>query len=513
MTTFSTYMAAALLGVTFGWIPSEETTPSEAASAERGYDYLVKVSAEDLEALRDGRAEEIVSELPADLGRVERIRVYVGEGDAPKRLTPRHESSPQRIAKSGSNPERYEAAKPVVPEWKEAARFFKEQGSNEQGAESDTAQSHTAFQNPNALQEGFAAGAGPLGKTGSWIDGQAQNLAEGTRRFFDESGENLRNGTRSVLDKTGETLEKIVDPYGGRPNQIDANGYPLPSRVTPPESTDLQSSAPQPAGYQDGGAAPTYADPYARSVGPTAAQANPAPTYENRSYDPRYGAAAAGPRGGSVDTNGVVESFTGGGGSVDYNANSRPMTPVQRNTPRTVADPQGEAGGRGAASGPLFDTSNDAWDAFENARPTTLRKTSDEESGFPALRPGQSNDSPAWAGAGGGNDGFAPVGGGFASNNNSQGPPANPTNAAGPPSTDWGGVPSLNQANALAGQGADQSEQANSGASSDFADRLLLIFFGGGFCFMLITHIELRNKYRSLLRGGPGGTYSHSIAA
>ncbi len=78
MTTYAAIALATLWSVTFGYEPS--------ADADVGYDYIVQIEPEMLEAMERGEAPAIEANLPPEVTPVRRVRIVVGKAELPKKL-------------------------------------------------------------------------------------------------------------------------------------------------------------------------------------------------------------------------------------------------------------------------------------------------------------------------------------------------------------------------------------------------------------------------------------------
>lgn len=470
MTTFATCLTASLLSVTFGWVPSE---PARKGAEPDGYDYLVQVSPVDLDALRAGDAPSLVSELPTDVGPIRRVRIYVGEGEAPRRLVAADQTSPKSLA--AVDAERRVVAKPVVPDWPDAARLV---GDSTPDDASPTAERRTVYQNPadpldlRRLSDGFREGA--------------RALAEGTEKIVEDSGAGLERGARGLLDGASRLLEGELpggaNPYGNRPPQY-APAPVAPRELTQPaqfEQRDgvaefsppatAQAPAFRPEDYRGAAAAP---DPYAPAAPPLGGA--PLGGSSSREYEDR----------GAAPSGGLAEPFAAGQQDL---RRSRPTVPVPRGTARPAA----------------ADTTESPWDAFDRAgdngsqRDPYDRSAPPADSGFPVLRQPQTDAATARA-----NERDFAREGDFS-------PPATRTAATSGPDTGWRDR-SLGAEAPTANDFGDAPSAARSrGEGSRYVEfeKLLLVVFGAATCFTWIAYIDVRNKYRSVLRTTPGGAYS-----
>jgi hypothetical protein len=507
VTTISTYLAASLVAVTFGWVPAERANQSQPAE---GYDYLVKLSPEDLEALRDGRTVDLVSELPTNLGPIERVRILVGEGDAPQQLRERDRLSPQRIIAGETEAKRYKVAKPVTPEWGDAALL----NTDETNAD-DTAQRRTSYQNPTSLQQGFEQATRPLNEVGQVIDTQAKNLADGTAQFFQQGGDQIRRGAQDLANSASKTLDTLVPsgtaaPYASRPS------YEEPSLVTP-SATSTAASAPQQAQFTT----PSYSNQnYPQQNAPQ--QSYPANNQNNQSpsqfSSPPLANGYDQPTANNPSNSRLVESYASE--TDPYAATTRrAVTPVPRGD-------NGVASDFGTNQPAASSTQQNPWSPFNGSPNTTVASqgnpTQVAQTGGPSFAElpstannGLSNNQPSgslWS------DNYSPTpsgqtGGGFASDR----PGINPTPVSntvnnggtlgGSTTTGWEGRDFANSPTTPTTNSPTVTQRAD---SSVVIDRLLMLILGGATCFTWIAYMDVRNKYLSVLRAAPGSGYSNA---
>lgn len=473
MTTISTYLAASLVAVTFGWVPAERAGESQ---SPEGYDYLVQLSPEDLEALRAGRAVDLVSELPTDIGPIERVRVLVGDGDVPQLLRERDRLSPRRLSAASSTAQAHTVAKPVVPEWQDAARLV----ADDQAA-GETAERRTAFQNPTSLQQGFEQATKPLAEAGKWVESQSKNLADGTAQFL----ESLAPGGAG-------------DPYSSRPQQSTQSTVPPPQASTSPQQAQFQQSYP-PSTYPPSTYPPAT---YPPSTYPQ--QGNPPSTYPSNTPAVRNTVDLPPP------PNDLVERFAGEADR--FGATSQQaLSPVPRTDDRQVT-------GFGSSPPPATSTQPNAWDAFSSppagsfaAQTTPTQGGAPRSDAFPTLRSAENgglaaaptSETLSWDTRFGSAPPATATGGGFASERAG----ANPAPAGADtrtPSTGWAGDQTASPTS-----GSAANPPAPTAASErSLLEGVIMVALGAGMCFTWIAYIDVRNKYLSVLRAAPGSGYS-----
>lgn len=499
VTTPVTCLAATLVAVTFGWTPVSDSTDGSVAKEsnveQAGYEYQVRLTPADLDALREGRSDSLSSALPKDLGNVERVRITVGEGPAPRLLT----SIDQDATKQRElEPVRRTVAKPVIPDWPDAAEL--------------AGKRRTAYQNP--LQEGFENGVRPLGEAAEWTRNQTGAAAQRLRNSVGQTGDTLRNSTKELLEGTGRALNDLIpgaerrtDQFG---RQLDQYGRPLypanDERATPPLPTGAQQNGPLPVGGQDrGGFVDDRTDPTTaydrRNSLPLREPSQPAsardgfenPLYGNdgRSYAEERGPAFDGATNGDRSSS-ILKSFAEDDGYRGYTnpQSSRPMVDV----PRRQAQPtQFVDRGRSAERD----------DFFANDR-------SARQSDF-GVAEQRSDDA-----------GFAPLPGdrSFRDSRDNLTEPSRREFVSRPVSADtaaqtWGGGLGGETTPDSTERTNDNSRQANNGPSNDssYFEKLLLVILGAVTCFTWIAYIDVRNKYRMALRGVPTAGFGHGVAA
>lgn len=532
LTTLSTSLVPTLIAVSFGWVPVEEAPASsdgaDAATAspateQDGYKYIVQLSPADLAALSSGKTPHLRSELPADIGPIKRVEVYVGVDEPPRRLSARDAASPRRMM-AGSTAQRRTVAKPVVPDWPDAAAA----SADAAAPATEGPEERTAYQNPDplnlrGLQRGVEDATRPLTDAGREV---SQWAGDQTRRL----GDNLRRGAENTLRGTGEALENLATgganrtapAYGNRPNPGYANNPqvapPQPSAGTaPPYNTTAQANGS--GQYNNGGqfgSAPQY-NGTSPSYGSGTAQATNDPlqrgAVDNRGFagdfaqNPNLRGPALPPdpnTGYRQDQSGIRGDGLATNFSDDdepFVAQNRRMEPVRRSYDPTLDSrrtaQQDWNSGFNTSSGESNDFANDGFASdpggFPDMQPANGSANSDwynnqtTRGQSPGADFANTTPPPAYGGA---------DTGGFASDNTR---PANATAWGDNPAATTGGV----QQAGYNGQAAPPGDR-----SGEFWSSALLVILGAATAFTWIAYLDVRNKYRSVLRNMPGSGYS-----
>lgn len=469
---------AGLLAVTFGWVPSEETADSPSASVD-GYDYLVKLSPEDLAALESGKSWSITSELPEDIGPISRVRVYAGRGEAPRRLTAADTRSPRQIA-AASAAKRHVVAKPASPPWDDAATIT-DDASDEVAT---TAERRTAYQNPPYFND---------------LPSDFRDAANNTRQAVEEGVDDFERGVERGLRGVGQTLDRL-NPFGNRPSYSGAN-----TGQATPQSTPGTNAYP-------GAGLPPYRTNADRND--TASQTVDPPQPVGRPYSPRVAQGQApGPPlrepsngGGTGDRSNTEDPLyrSFGSGTSDYYGSQpdRPITAIPRanNTGATQNETRRvDNTDPGSASDGWDDRLTEAerdeleqlrWEK-DQARRRRLAEL-DQQDEFPPL-----DTSPARE---------------VAYNGESESPSRTPTATSSADVDSWlkdRAGDSLATEDDFANN-KTPTEATTAGRSNDLQTFLMVASVIAA-CWVWATHMELRAKYRALLRSGPTN-YSSSAA-
>ena len=227
-------MAVAASGVTYDWQPVADQKDSSKAS---GFEYIVQVEPALVEAARRGEIQVIESNVPANLGRMHRVRIVLGGEKSATELV----SHPLK---------RHHVAKPVAEE-KSKRHTVRQQVSGGQ------AFSQNLNNASNQLEQGFREATQGL-QNGFQQAGQAAGSA---RQAFSQPfaaqpasdprksiGSELLKGANKLRQRTRQTIRNTGEAIDGSVKNI---GEGLRSVVT-----GGQSPAPAPAPAGSGGFVP-----------------------------------------------------------------------------------------------------------------------------------------------------------------------------------------------------------------------------------------------------------------
>ncbi len=507
LTTPVSMLAATLVAVTFGWTPAannaaEETdepgTVQQAGYEQAGYEYHVRLTPTDLEALRDGRTDSLSSALPEELGKIDRVRITVGEGPAPRELT----AVDRAAGKAGDiEPVRRLAAKPVIPDW-------------------PAAEKRTAYQNPGEFVDSLERGARNFGRE---LQDRTRDTTRGVQNALEQTNDNLRRGAENFVRGTGDFIDPLLPgdqssdgyrappAYGGRPNEYDRDRLANPPQPTlaeedrvfadqpdyntrgtdyPQQRNGYQDQAPESRsrGYADDPQSPVFREPSRQP------QRSVTDGFDNRPFA----------SGSSADRGPLLG---GANNRQDYGdplkrfADDEPSTTARRGM---TAVPRRDARPTQFTQADYDRQQRDEWfpnigDRNTVARPDNTQAAND--SGFGSA-------PPAWNPPRNNNQVVAGIGGGgttTASNNS--------------PVTNWAGLG--NGTNPQSGSldqppsNANNNGQTplNQSGDSSYFEKLLLVILGAVTCFTWVAYLDVRNKYRMALRGVPTAGYGHGVAA
>ncbi len=201
MGSIGTIFAALLVAVNYGWVPAsaDSSADSQKASAAEatGYEYLVQIGPEDLRALAEGRIASLSSATPAGMKSIDQVRIVFGKGELPRQLTAVDRTSPQRIAAQSQEARRHTVSKPIVSDWLPARNERDDQSEGgPSGGERHTVYQQPGYTNPGslgeAMQRGFQEGSRQLTDA---VRNAPQNLSN----FGNQAARDLAQGTQGVV--------------------------------------------------------------------------------------------------------------------------------------------------------------------------------------------------------------------------------------------------------------------------------------------------------------------------
>lgn len=413
---------------------------------------------------------------------------------------------------ASAEPSERRLIRPADSVWDDAASLAANRGL------SPTAKRRQVFQNPGTmdpqqLTRGFQEATQPLTDAGQ------------------QAAQYVEDSTRSVLEQTGQTLERLdttqgynqqpayngqQQAYGTRPNY---NNGVNNSGVNTAQQSQQRTQVPQSTLAEN----PRYAPPAARPE-----YQPPAPAYDPTRDPTRYpvnsrGPTLSQPNPGYPEQRGLAEPFTSDSDNLVRSSSPRRADPIPRQlTSSTSRDDR-------------FDAFGDDQRSYARETAGRERTTERDRSGYPLRddydRRTAAEDFPAMPArrsgstwddnfARGQSPGSTPVdpfpsrrvdtqrvdNTGFAAGG---GPNSGDTAVASWAGSGVGNGPGVsNGTNANGMSNADLNQAALINAANNSAwdmDRFLLVVLTAICCYVVIAHLDLRNRYRAALRGAPAG--------
>lgn len=474
MTTLSLLYVVLATGVTADWAPIDTHTDA--------VEYRLQVSASDLEAIAQGDTSELTSEVPSAAGPVRRVRIQFGR---------------EQLGASTRASQVYSVSKPVVPAaWESLPP-----------ADSDP-QSRTAFQNPgfqnteplpfDRLREGFQEATAPLTEAG-------QDLSRRTSEGFRDFGDNVRQATENTLRGTSDALDRLIPtageenlsaPYNG-PRVVPPAYQSRPTRQQPARTAQTDPRLTQPTNTQSAqqptnGFQPSQFGNRQPAAPQSSFETNPQPRSD---YDPYSGQATA-PAGNFQNSDNIAKSF--GRNSDQFASNPRSQD-AYAPVPRGPLAPIGQANPPANAqnSTPTNNFARNEWGGNDN-----WDRNPAPPLNWPSQNPGYTQSASF------GNNQPASFG------NNQQAPPNYQQNQPAAPASGWnpqGAAPQF-AADTTEETPETTEQEPQTATSSIMLDRLMIVVLTGLCFWAWHSYIDVRHKYRSVLRRNPGG-YEHSLAA
>jgi hypothetical protein len=248
MDTAMLLLAMLIAGVNFGWQSAED--------GSAGYEYIVQVEPELVEAMQRGKSVPIESNIPPDVTPIRKVRIVVGRGELPR--TPlRHTAN--FAGQAGWTPDRYPAPPTANSSYD---RYPASAGRNATGVSppptvldrTQTAVTESGAAITDGLQAGMRSASEQLSRAGGQAMSDTQNAAQqfgqqlqqwtdNTGRQIQSAGNSLRNATEQTLDATGNQIRQAGNSLGltgNRPTTTGAGGVSAP----PWPASSAQSGAP-----------------------------------------------------------------------------------------------------------------------------------------------------------------------------------------------------------------------------------------------------------------------------
>jgi hypothetical protein len=232
MVSAALVLLVAGMGVGFGWQPMPDGSPR--------YEYIVQVEPEMLETLAEGQTIPIVSDVPAGLGPIARVRVVVGRGEVPRRrIITQLKPNTDDAASSGVVLTQY-----TEPSGRYADSPAPPYGAPPSGASDPYTQAAPAAggiwnggaaPTSNPLRAAAPASAPAVSGDATWNpDGPVAQVADSTAAGpLQRVGAGIQQATAPIqqgFDRFGNRVRTAADNLGGRTGQLlEDLGHPLRS--------------------------------------------------------------------------------------------------------------------------------------------------------------------------------------------------------------------------------------------------------------------------------------------
>ncbi|HEY3394404.1 MAG TPA: hypothetical protein VGK58_16945 [Lacipirellulaceae bacterium] len=320
------FLYVVLGGVNYGWQPAD--------NADDGYEYIVQVEPELLDAMRRGNAAPIESNVPAEVAPIRKVRIVVGSGELPRETV-----AVNRTAYFAGQPEwtpdRYGPIEPAAATRGERYPPPSLPASSQVSPPPsvlDRAQT-AVTETSNTLRDGVEAGIRAANQelsrggdelldasreAGQEFGQELQKWTNDPARELQETGNNVRAATERTLGTVGNRLQQVTNPFV----------------TTAPPSTTTRGAAPR------GGVAP--------------------PPWEDRAAQsaPRWSDAAAGagdaPASQSIAPVRTATRTSTGWTSIGTTVASPPLIIPSLSTTARQTDTRPAAASQAANDGPLF---------------------------------------------------------------------------------------------------------------------------------------------------------------
>jgi hypothetical protein len=214
------YLVAA--GVNYGWQPARD--------AEDGYEYIVQVEPELLDAMRRGEPTQIESNVPPEIAPVRKVRIVAGRGDLPREAAGAVYRTAYFAGQDAIADDRYGpvAQAPVssndrypAPSLPSSSRVGPPPSVLDR---TQTAITETGNTIRDGIEEGFRAASEEFSRGGDELfdatrdagqefGEQLQVWTSDPARELEATGNNVRIATEQTLGNVGSRLQQVTNPF------------------------------------------------------------------------------------------------------------------------------------------------------------------------------------------------------------------------------------------------------------------------------------------------------------
>lgn len=525
---------ASNVAVAFGWQPMPDGSAS--------YEYVVQLEPELLAALEEGHAVPVASEVPAEIQPIGRIRIVVGRGALPRqKLVTRFKPLPQGVEQQQS--------RQGVVETQYTVPSVQRGGAGGVAASGDAA---ARYSDPNAVARGSAANSN-LQASGDAFAQALRKSAQQARELTQNAGQNVRADVQHLFG--GEPLrQQPLRRVGQAVEHVGEQVYQGLERGVQP----LRATAEQ-AGQQLRGAAENIGqrareivDPVRRPLGersilgnsqnPPPVETSTAPAFDNRGVAPGPGPASvsSNPSGHPPHMKRLDEPVEGGRGNGWPTAGGDAAGRYSESNGATrYADANGAARNSDAAQDPRSSSNHPPQQEQPDrygpppllppSQPTEWPRAAAGDPSDVASPPSRDTEADAWVGGARSPSPSNPPAGpfvtptpairrdmlnqpadadlhsasgqpAFATSSPSQ-PPTAARPAAPPQAADFGWDTAQLAPHNRAAQTAAPASESSGSVFPLILAWVLLSGSGAGNLYLFWSYLDVRNKYRSLVRG------------
>lgn len=221
------FLAVVIGGVNFGW--------QSAGDGTTGYEYIVQVEPELVDAMQRGESIPIESNIPSEVSPIRKVRVVVGRGELP-RSPLRHTAN--FAGQAGWTQDSYPAGATAPSS---SGRYPLQEQSVLSRTQTAVTETGTAIS--DGVQAGMRSAQEQFSRAGSQVTSDAQNAAQQFNQQMQSTGNSLRSATEQTFNSTSNSIQQAGNSLGltGNSATTGAGGVSAP----PWPQSNSAATAPQ----------------------------------------------------------------------------------------------------------------------------------------------------------------------------------------------------------------------------------------------------------------------------